>query len=250
VKGDRSNYRVEAFRCRGWFINDEDHLTEWKTFEGRRNNDYKHYARVMHPDVLDKVIETALRLRMNMMDLPGALHSEILSILLSEQLVGSRRVRKEEPGRVPFEFAARQASRDIPQLCRFGEGTGIMESVARFLSGHSRIQPDVPVVGTRNFGNQEVGELLLRIEDGRPHMRQHHHAFLADQQRSGCGQVDSFGQLGQFPRRLKPTVAPDHLNGLFGCSRSAGKFEGNGLRPWPDLGRCAVVFRPDAERRC
>ena len=55
-----------AFKFRGWFINDEDFLTEWMPFDGRRNNDYKYYARIMHPDVADRIIETALRLRMNM----------------------------------------------------------------------------------------------------------------------------------------------------------------------------------------
>ncbi|QNN21906.1 hypothetical protein HED60_06350 [Planctomycetales bacterium ZRK34] len=54
-----------SFKYRGWFINDEDYLTECKPFEGRRNNDYKYYARIIHPDVTDKIIETALRLRMN-----------------------------------------------------------------------------------------------------------------------------------------------------------------------------------------
>lgn len=56
-----------SFRFRGWFVNDEDFLTEWKPFDGRRNNDYKYYGKIMHPDVSDKVIETALRLRMNML---------------------------------------------------------------------------------------------------------------------------------------------------------------------------------------
>lgn len=55
-----------SFKFRGWFVNDEDYLTEWKSFAGRRNNDYKYYAKIMHPEVTDKVIETALRLRMNM----------------------------------------------------------------------------------------------------------------------------------------------------------------------------------------
>ena len=55
-----------SFKFRGWFVNDEDFLTEWQPFEGRRNNDYKYYARIMHPSVSDKIIETALRLQINM----------------------------------------------------------------------------------------------------------------------------------------------------------------------------------------
>ena len=54
------------FKFRGWFINDEDYLTEWKKFDGRRNNDYKYYAHIIHPDISDKIIETALRLKMNL----------------------------------------------------------------------------------------------------------------------------------------------------------------------------------------
>lgn len=55
------------FKFRGCFVNDEDFLTEWKQFEGKRNNDYKYYFKIMHPQASDQVIETVLRLRMNML---------------------------------------------------------------------------------------------------------------------------------------------------------------------------------------
>lgn len=56
-----------TFRFRGWFINDEDLLTEWKDGGGRRNLDYPYYHQVVHEDVMKKVIETALRLKMNLL---------------------------------------------------------------------------------------------------------------------------------------------------------------------------------------
>lgn len=55
------------FRFRGWFLNDEDLLTEWRNGGGRRYIDYPFYHQVIHQDVLARVIETALRLRQNMM---------------------------------------------------------------------------------------------------------------------------------------------------------------------------------------
>jgi hypothetical protein len=55
-----------AFRYRGWFINDEDLLTEWKDGGGKRDIDYPYYHQVTHPDVLERVFEAALRLQYNL----------------------------------------------------------------------------------------------------------------------------------------------------------------------------------------
>ena len=53
-------------RFRGWFLNDEDLLTEWKKSGGHRNIDYPFYGDVMDPEVLDMILETALRLEINL----------------------------------------------------------------------------------------------------------------------------------------------------------------------------------------
>lgn len=54
------------FRYRGWFINDEDLLTEWKDGGGKRDIDYPYYHQVTHPDVLARVFEAAVRLQYNL----------------------------------------------------------------------------------------------------------------------------------------------------------------------------------------
>ncbi len=51
---------------RGWFINDEDFLYSYKGGGGERRIGYKFYQTTIHPDVMDMVIETALRLKMNL----------------------------------------------------------------------------------------------------------------------------------------------------------------------------------------
>lgn len=56
-----------TFRYRGWFLNDEDLLCEWRQDGGRRYIDYPFYEHVIHQDVLARVIETALRMRQNLM---------------------------------------------------------------------------------------------------------------------------------------------------------------------------------------
>lgn len=56
----------KTFRYRGWFLNDEDLLTEWKNGGGKRYIDYRFYQQVMHPDVMARVLETALRLKQNL----------------------------------------------------------------------------------------------------------------------------------------------------------------------------------------
>lgn len=53
-------------RWRGWFLNDEDLLTELVCSGGKRHIDYPFYGDVMDTAVLDMILETALRLEMNL----------------------------------------------------------------------------------------------------------------------------------------------------------------------------------------
>ena len=55
-----------TFTFRGGFINDEDLLTEWENGGGERHIDYRFYSQVVHPDVIRRVLETMLRLRLNL----------------------------------------------------------------------------------------------------------------------------------------------------------------------------------------
>ena len=55
-----------TFPYRGWFINDEDLLTEWYNDGGRRNIDYPYYAQVTSPKASARVYEAMLRLQMNL----------------------------------------------------------------------------------------------------------------------------------------------------------------------------------------
>jgi glycosyl hydrolase family 115 (putative glucuronidase)/glycosyl hydrolase family 20 len=48
-------------RYRGWFVNDEDLFTEWKSGGGERFIDYPFYRQVSHIDVIDRVFEALLR---------------------------------------------------------------------------------------------------------------------------------------------------------------------------------------------
>lgn len=61
-----------TIRFRGWFINDEDLLCKFKDGGGFRDLDYGYYQQVLHPDVLDMVLETALRMEINLV-IPGSL---------------------------------------------------------------------------------------------------------------------------------------------------------------------------------
>ena len=55
-----------GFGFRGIFINDEDLLTGWVKSGGRREIDYPWYNDTVDVSVMDKVVETALRLKMNL----------------------------------------------------------------------------------------------------------------------------------------------------------------------------------------
>ncbi len=55
-----------TFKFRGWFINDEDLLTEWLESGGRRNIDYPYYAQVVNREALRAVAEALVRCRCNL----------------------------------------------------------------------------------------------------------------------------------------------------------------------------------------
>ena len=55
-----------TYRFRGWFLNDEDLLTDFRDGGGARHIDYPFYAQVSHPDIIARVLETALRMKINM----------------------------------------------------------------------------------------------------------------------------------------------------------------------------------------
>ncbi len=50
-----------TFHYRGWFVNDEDLLTEWKSGGGQRHISYPFYQQVVHLEVIDRVYEALLR---------------------------------------------------------------------------------------------------------------------------------------------------------------------------------------------
>ncbi len=52
-------------RHRGWFLNDEDLISEWLPGGGERRIDYPYYRQVTAPQALDRVLEAALRLRLD-----------------------------------------------------------------------------------------------------------------------------------------------------------------------------------------
>ncbi len=57
----RSKSVAPAFRYRGWFVNDEDLLTEWQKPSGQRFIRYPFYEQVISLDVADRIYEALLR---------------------------------------------------------------------------------------------------------------------------------------------------------------------------------------------
>ena len=56
----------KTYGFRGFFINDEDLLTDWIASGGTRNIDYPFYHTTVDTSIIDKVVETALRLKINL----------------------------------------------------------------------------------------------------------------------------------------------------------------------------------------
>jgi len=53
-----------TYKYRGWFINDEDLLTNWR-IKYSRELDYSFYSNIISLDALDMIVETALRMNIN-----------------------------------------------------------------------------------------------------------------------------------------------------------------------------------------
>ena len=58
--------KPDGFGFRGIFINDEDLLTGWKISGGRREINYPWYNDTVDVSIMDRVVETVLRLRLNL----------------------------------------------------------------------------------------------------------------------------------------------------------------------------------------
>jgi hypothetical protein len=56
-----------TFRFRGWFINDEDLLTDWMDSGKKRDIDYPFYGKVVAPEAMRHVVEALVRLRYNLL---------------------------------------------------------------------------------------------------------------------------------------------------------------------------------------
>jgi hypothetical protein len=55
-----------AFKFRGWFINDEDLLTEWMPSGGARRIDYPYYGQIVNREAMERVAEALVRSRFNL----------------------------------------------------------------------------------------------------------------------------------------------------------------------------------------
>jgi hypothetical protein len=55
-----------SFKFRGWFINDEDLLTEWMAGGGKRDIDYPFYGQVVNVKAMEAVAEALVRSRFNL----------------------------------------------------------------------------------------------------------------------------------------------------------------------------------------
>jgi len=79
-----------VFSYRGWFLNDEDLLTEWHEGGAPRRIDYPFYQKVITPEIIDRVCEALLRAGGNLL-IPGS----VINILEpSERMLIERTVAR------------------------------------------------------------------------------------------------------------------------------------------------------------
>lgn len=121
-------------RFRGWFLNDEDLLCECKLGGGKRYIDYPFYESVMDGEVLDLILETALRMEINLMipgsfvDIDNPAEEELIKACVRRGFYISQ--HHVEPMGVSF-FAAEHylKSRSLNEIVSFVENPSRMEEI-------------------------------------------------------------------------------------------------------------------------
>jgi Glycosyl hydrolase family 115 len=149
------------FRHRGWFINDEDLLTEWRPASGARRIDYPYYANVMNLGLLDEVCETAARCGMNMM-----IPSSLVNILNPDEArliyVAARRGLRishhhvEPVGVSGFTFAGYWKARgQAPRFSLYSEREKLLEVWRASIAAWAPYNP-VWALGLRGTGDRPL----------------------------------------------------------------------------------------------
>lgn len=168
-------------KFRGWFINDEDLLCGFKS-KGHRVIDYPFYSNVIHPSLMEKIVETALRFRINLLipstfiDIHKPAEEEIIDIVTKRGLYVSQH-HIEPMGVSHFAYADFVKEYGYPEVQSFTTNSETMiacwEHYAKKWAKYPRViwqlglrgKGDTPVWKTDSSvgsGLKERGELLSR----------------------------------------------------------------------------------------
>lgn len=152
-----------SVRFRGWFLNDEDLLCEFKGGGGRRTIDYPYYQTIMAPDVLDMILETALRLEMNLIipgsfvDIDNPAEAALVRTVVARGLYISQ--HHVEPVGVSYFSAAKYMKKHgEPEAVSFVSNRAQMEEIWRYYIEKWAVYGDRVVwqLGLRGKGDREI----------------------------------------------------------------------------------------------
>ena len=150
------------FDFRGWFINDEDLLTEWMDSGGKRNIRYRYYGDVVNPEAMAHVVEAAVRLRFNLiipasfLDIGNPPEKALVDEAARRGLYLS--MHHIEPlGVSAFTYENYWAERGEEPLFSYYSEPDKVEEVWRHYAGLWAEYPDVIwQVGLRGFGDRPM----------------------------------------------------------------------------------------------
>lgn len=148
--------QTRAVRFRGWFVNDEDLLTDFKLTDTQRRLDYAYYQTVMHPEVLDMVLETALRLEINLV-----IPSTVVDILNPQEEALVRAVT--DRGLYISQHHIEPLGVSYFAMENYLAGRGLQEDIS-FITNRSRLEEIWRCYAQKwaAYGDQVVWQLGLR----------------------------------------------------------------------------------------
>lgn len=151
-----------TFRFRGWFLNDEDLLTEFEESGGVRFLAYPYYNRIISPGIARRVMESAVRLRFNLIipasfvDITNPAEAALIDEATRRGLfVSMHHVEPMGVSGFGFQNYWRLRGRNVPYS--MVTHASAFEEIWRYYASHWARYPDVIwQLGLRGIGDRPV----------------------------------------------------------------------------------------------
>ena len=161
-----------SVKYRGWFINDEDFLSEFYDNDGRRNIDYQFYSQVVSPKLMAHVMEALVRAKFNLiipasfMDISNTAEAALLDEAAKRGVYVS--AHHIEPlgvsGYTFFNYWRAKGEKDIP-FSYFSAKEKMLETWRHYAEKWAKLPDVIWQIGLRGVGDRPMWFADKKIPD-------------------------------------------------------------------------------------